>query len=138
MPARKAPTAAAAAPDLAPIAAGPAAVPPIAARGELAIVLEGVSYTLVPTFAAIDRIETATGKSLWELTQAALGKTLKISEAAEIVVQCVGQAGWKNDRVGALIYAADGGLLTVIAEVLRPLLLLMMSGGYTAMGERKA
>ena len=131
MPPRKTP----AVPPVTPPAVLPA---PIAARGELAIILEGVSYTLTPTFAAIDRIETATGKALWELTQAALTTKLRTSEAATIIVHCAGQSGWNIERVGALICASEGGIVSVISDVLRPLLLLMMSGGYTALGERKA
>ncbi|MGI4876656.1 MAG: GTA-gp10 family protein [Janthinobacterium lividum] len=137
----------AALPAPAPVDVG-STVPPIAARGEISIVLETVRYTLRPSFEAIGIIETSTGKTLYELASAAEGRKLTLGDAAEIIGQCIraharstsdaDMAVVRIGRIGELIYSETGGLLVAVKVTIAPLLLLALTGGYTASGERKA
>lgn len=128
-------------------AAKKAAATAVEARGEISIELEGVSYTLTPSFQAIGEIETACGKSLWELARAAEARTLTLSDCGEIVAACIRANARANDdrdmatikaaSIAKLIYGEVGGLFAAVTVVIDPLLRLALMGGYTSEGFRR-
>lgn len=104
-------------------------------RGEAEIVLDGVTYVLRPSFAAMAAIERGSGKSLMQLAQASTDG-LPLETLALIVTECVrahgretgdaGLAAWKTDRVAELIFRSGiFPALTACQEVL----LAALSGG---------
>lgn len=129
-------------------AAKKAAAPAVEARGEITIELEGVGYTLTPSFQAIGEIETACGKSLWELARAAEARALTLADCGEIVAACIranARAGDGGDlarvkapRIAELIYGELGGMFAAVTVVIDPLLRLALTGGYTSLGFRRA
>ncbi|MDT7935212.1 MAG: GTA-gp10 family protein [Sphingomonadaceae bacterium] len=128
-------------------ASAPAEASAVDARGEIAIELDGVEYVLRPSFEAVGAIESACGKTLLELAQAAESGTLSAAHLAEVVAQCIkaqGRAVGDDNlravtakRIGALLYEADGGLMWAITQVVMRLLFRAVTGGYTALGEAK-
>ncbi len=111
-------------------------------RGEIDMVLGGKTYVLRPSFQAIAAFERATGLSLIQLTDAARLGSLSMSGAQAVVTECINAAAKRDldkvapERVGELIYEADGGLF-IAQKRLAALLSLASTGGYTAAGERK-
>lgn len=120
----------------------------VAARGEISLTLEGVPYILRPTFEAIAAIETETGQPLFDLAKAAEQCRLTLPEAGIIAAHCIRaqaqtpggnplHAGVQPDSIARRIYGEDGGLLLATRVSLHPLLYNALTGGFTALGERK-
>ena len=125
----------------------PAAPLPNSARGELAIVLEGQSYLLLPTFQAAGQIEAATGKSLYELARAAEESQLTLAHAGIIVAAALRAAAAENGLnagnirdagIAERIYASDGGLILVTRLTIGPMLRGMLLGAYDIEGKARA
>lgn len=120
----------------------------IEARGEISISLDGVAHVLRPSFEAIGAIETATGKTLFELAQAAETGKITLAQAGAVVAHCM-RAHARSEEGNPLhtdvqpasiaerIYTADGGLLMATRVVIYPLLFGAIMGGYTALGKPK-
>ncbi len=118
------------------------------AIGEVDLELEGVVYRLRPSFAAIAEIEKGSGKSLFELLRAIEQASLTLDDIGIIVAACIradaqvrkesGVASIRPARAGELVYGEDGGALLAVRAALHPLLFNALTGGYTALGERKA
>jgi len=119
-----------------------------ARRGEQTVMLEGVEYVMRPSFAAIEAIETKTGKALAELMILATAAKLKGVEIAVIVTECVKadlrQRGrgaeadmWQERRVAELLMDAEGGLFKMITDLVG-FLKAAATGEYTSKGELKA
>lgn len=118
------------------------------AIGEVDLELEGVAYRLRPSFAAIGEIESGTGKSLFELLRAVEQGGLTRDDIGIIVAACIrAQAKATGDaklatikpaRAAELVYAEDGGAFVALRAAIQPLLFNALTGGYTALGERKA
>lgn len=118
------------------------------AIGEAYLELEGVAYRLRPSFAAIGEIESGTGKSLFDLLRAVEQGGLTRDDIGIIVCACIraeakasgdaAVATIKPARAAALVYAEDGGAFLALRAVIHPLLFNALTGGYTALGERKA
>lgn len=116
-------------------------------RGEFALELEGVSFTLRPTYEAILAFEAETGKGLVELAGAALGGSLSLSELATIVAHCIRAWGKENKdvaasgvnaaRIGGLIMEGNGGVSQAMI-LTGSMLALATTGGINAKGEVKA
>lgn len=114
-------------------------------RGEIEVDLEGVAHVLRPTYEALAAIESGTGKGLIALGIAAEAGELSLRDAALIVTECVKAhgkatgdrttAGYNVRRVGECIMAT--GLLLVIKRI-EILLMLAVTGGYDASGNRQA
>lgn len=117
----------------------PSVATPVAERGELSVRLEDVDYVLRPSFGAIGAIETATGRSTFQLWGDALTQAMPLAHAAIVVTECCNAAGQKfaAKRIAELIYGADGGLNVVIRGVVAPLLELAVTGRYLPSGELK-
>lgn len=121
--------------------------PASAERGEIALVLDGQSYVLRPSYEAIEAFETATGKGLLELARGAVEGSLRLGETAQVVTECVrawgravgntGARGANAVTIAGLIIESDGGLVHV-SRILGGVLSLAVTGGYTAQGEVKA
>ena len=127
--------------------AEPAAPLPNSARGELAIVLEGQSYLLLPTFQAAGQIEAATGKSLKELALAADDGSLRLDQAGIIVAAALRAAAAENGLhpgnirdagIAERIYQEKGGVLIATRTTIGPMLRGMLLGAYDASGKAKA
>lgn len=118
-----------------------------AARGDITVTLEGVDYVMRASFQAIGEMETATGKTLFELARAAEDGRLSLAELGEIVSACIrAHARSENDtdlakvkaaRISALIYAEVGGVLLIAKQAVTPMLFLAVTGGYDAQGFRR-
>lgn len=119
-----------------------------ATRGEIAVTLEGAELVLTPSFQAIDEIETQTGQTLRELVAAAERGRMSLRTVGIVLAACVrasARAGKakehyaqvKAESMASLAYAEDGGVLLVIRHHLVPLLMVALTGGYTAQGFRK-
>jgi len=116
-------------------------------RGEVALELDGVRYTLRPSYEAIMAFEKGTGFGLLELVRQTEDLSMAIETASIVVTECIRAGGRaeKNEmkahvsprKIGELMLTADGGLIKVLVE-LRVLLSLAATGGLTAEGERKA
>ena len=123
------------------------AAPANETRGEIGLALDGVEFTLRPSYAAIDAFERETGKGLMALFNEAQSGIMPVKTAATIVTHCMrAQAAATGDsagervqvkRIAELIVEADGGVMLVLIRLQR-LLLNAASGGYTASGEVKA
>jgi hypothetical protein len=114
-------------------------------RGEVAIVLDGATYPMRPSYEAQVAIEEQTGVSIDELTlrlmrlsnagrntKLASGAGLKLSEMAAIVTECVKACGkerndktlmdFKAARVGVLLsknrFAANQPISTILGNML--------------------
>jgi hypothetical protein len=115
-----------------------------ALAGEIAVELEGVTYPLRASFQAIGEIETATGKTLYELMLLASEGRLRLADVGIIVAACIraharhdgneALARMRPERAAELVYAEIGGVAQVTALQLLPLLQLAVTGGYTASG----
>jgi hypothetical protein len=116
-------------------------------RGEFALELDGASFTLRPSYEAILAFEADTGKGLMDLTRAALGGVMSLTELAIVATQCIrawgkehndtGASGVNAVRIGGLIMESNGGIshaMTVIGSMLA----LATTGGINAKGEVKA
>lgn len=121
--------------------------PASAERGEVVLVLDGGDYVLRPSFEAIAAFEESTGKGLLQLARDAVDGGLRLHEMAEIVCECIrawgratgtkSAAGVNARRIGELLVEADGGMMAV-QRVIAGVLAMASTGGYTALGERKA
>lgn len=121
--------------------------PASAERGEIMLKLDGADFVLRPSFEAIEAFEGSTGKGLLQLAREAVSGTLRVSEVAQIVCECVrawgratqqkSAAGVQARRVADLILEAEGGLSAAL-HTLGGMLALASTGGYTALGEMKA
>jgi hypothetical protein len=118
------------------------------AIGAVDLELEGVAYRLRPSFAAIAEIETGTGASLFDLVRQIEAGGLSLDHVGIIVAATIraeakvnrdtALATIKPARAAELVYAEDGGLLLAVRAAIHPLLFNALTGGYTALGERKA
>lgn len=116
-------------------------------RGEIALTLEGVEYTLRPSYEAIQAFEDQTGKGIIELGRAALEGKLSVREAAIVATECIKAWGRATEnasaahvnaeKVGQLMFEAEDGVAGAMAAV-ATILALAATGGYTAKGEVKA
>lgn len=117
-------------------------------RGEQMILIEGHSYTMRPSFQAIQAFEDQLGMSAIELGLKAEQGKLRGIQIAIIVTECVradlrhqGKGreadAWKAETVAEKLMEADGGLLAAIT-LMPPFLRAVITGGYTAKGEAKA
>lgn len=121
--------------------------PHVEERGEIALVLEGESLIMRPSYEAISAFEVSTGKGLLVLARSALDGTLAFSEAAQIATECIkawGRAtgsksaqGVNAPRVAELIMESEGGFRSALQSI-AAMLALAVTGGYTAQGELKA
>ena len=96
-------------------------------RGEVALMLDGVSRILRPTFGAMVALENAMGSSIPELAQAVFQNgTVKISadQARHIVEACM----VNGDKAALDDMAPDGGF-AAIATACSQLLVAMIAGG---------
>jgi hypothetical protein len=115
-------------------------------RGELAVILDGTTMVLRPTFEALSEIEQTLDRGLVDLARDALGAKLKLADTAQIVTVCVrawgketenkGAAGANAQRIARLIVDSDGGLYTVLQTVAK-MLSIAVTGGYNSSGELK-
>jgi hypothetical protein len=115
-------------------------------RGELAVILDGTTMVLRPTFEALSEIEQTLDRGLVDLARDALGAKLKLADTAQIVTVCVrawgketenkGAAGANAQRIARLIVDSDGGLYTVLQTVAK-MLSIAVTGGYNSAGELK-
>lgn len=118
------------------------------AIGEIDLELEGVDYRLRPSFAAIKEIELGTGLDLYALLRRVETGGLMQEHIGIIVAACIraeakangdnALATIKPERAAELVYAEEGGALLAIRAAIHPLLFNALTGGYTALGERKA
>jgi hypothetical protein len=116
--------------------------------GEVSIELEGVAYRLRPSFEAIAEIEAGTGRDLFDLLRQVEQGGLSLDHIGVIVAACIraqakvdkdtGMATIKARTAARLVYEADGGALVAVRTALHPLLFNAVTGGYSALGERKA
>ena len=118
-------------------------------RGEVSITLEGVRYLLRPSFEAAAQIESASGKSIHELTEAAEAWKLTLTQAGLIVAMAMRAAARAGDiegnlqqvrpeRIAELIFSEPGGLHVQLKLVIAPMLRGMIFGAYTALGKVRA
>ena len=115
-------------------------------RGELAVILDGTTMGLRPTFEALSEIEQTLDRGLVDLARDALGAKLKLADTAQIVTICVrawgketenkGAAGANAQRIARLIVDSEGGLYTVLQTVAK-VLSVAVTGGYNSAGELK-
>jgi hypothetical protein len=115
-------------------------------RGELAVILDGTTMVLRPTFEALSEIEQTLDRGLVDLARDALGAKLKLADTAQIVTVCVrawgketenkGAAGANAQRIARLIVDSDGGLYTVLQTIAK-MLSIAVTGGYNSSGELK-
>ena len=120
--------------------------PHVEDRGELALVLDGVTMVLRPTFEAIEAFEAATGKGLMQIARDAIDGRLTVGETAQIACECIRAWGRETDnedaagarpkRVANLILDAEGGFRAASGTV-AAVLALAATGGYTSSGELK-
>lgn len=111
-------------------------------RGELELELEGRTYRLRPSHAAIAHIERRTERSLLRLLQLGNGCDLSIEQLAIIATEFI-RAGAEDEmlrrvdtaRIGELIF--EEGVPVVTAR-LTLCLLEAATGGRTVTGEAKA
>lgn len=118
-----------------------------AERGEVAIVLDGKSYPMRPSFEAMQAIERGTGSALPELVHKMIRRPcgLSLSDMALIVTETVRAAGkdrddkmlqaWEPARVGELIYS--GGWPKAL-EAIEKLLINACNGGAAPKPGKKA
>jgi hypothetical protein len=115
-------------------------------RGELAVILDGTTMVLRPTFEALSEIEQTLDRGLVDLARDALGAKLKLADTAQIVTVCVrawgketenkGAAGANAQRIARLIVDSEGGLYTVLQTIAK-MLSIAVTGGYNSAGELK-
>ena len=115
-------------------------------RGELAVILDGTTMVLRPTFEALSEIEQTLDRGLVDLARDALGAKLKLADTAQIVTVCVrawgketenkGAAGANAQRIARLIVDSEGGLYTVLQTIAK-MLSIEVTGGYNSAGELK-
>lgn len=132
--------------DVAPALANEPIRPHVEERGEIAILLDGAEMIMRPSYEAIVAFEMSTGKGLLQLTREALGGTLSLPEAAQVVTECVKAWGRATEnrsmqaigavRIGELIIESPGGY-RVALNTLAGLLSMAATGAYTASGELK-
>ncbi|WP_052730460.1 GTA-gp10 family protein [Sphingomonas sp. SRS2] len=117
-------------------------------RGEQAILLDGITHVMRPSWAALQAIEDATGMSIVELGARAEMGRLRGLQIAVVVTECIkadlrhhGKSreadAWDVNVVAAKLMEADGGLVAAIKQ-LPPFLRDAVTGRYTAKGEAKA
>ncbi|WP_174286632.1 hypothetical protein [Sphingomonas bacterium] len=116
-------------------------------RGEFDIELAGGTFSMRPSWDAIQAFEKGTGRSLLVLAGQAAAKALDTRSMATIVVECVaawGRAkgimsaqGFDIDRTAGMIMDSPGGPL-VLCERLRLMLYMAATGGITSSGEVRA
>ncbi|MFA7505296.1 MAG: GTA-gp10 family protein [Burkholderiaceae bacterium] len=116
-------------------------------RGEIALVLEGDTYVLRPSYEAIESFETATGKGLVQLSREAIEGRLRLGETAQIAAECIrawgraknrpSVAGVNAVRIAELIIESEAGVIGA-SRTLATMLAMAATGGYTAQGEAKA
>lgn len=124
-------------------------MPANATRGESALTLDGQRFVLRPSFAALNAIEAKTGRSLVELALMAGQGRMSIGAMATIATECIRAWGTANpgdegkvaasvneDRIAECIFEADGGVM-VAMKTIEIVLMLGVTGGLTASGERK-
>jgi hypothetical protein len=124
----------------------PVAGPVVGDRGELSLLLDGLSMGLRPSYEAIDAIEASTGQGLIDLARMALAGKLSLSVTAQIAAECIrawgresgdrGAAGASAPKVAKLILNAEGGFHAALQTV-AAMLSLATTGGYDASGELK-
>ncbi len=117
------------------------------AIGEVDLELEGVAYRLRPSFTAIKEIEAGTGLDLFDLVRRVETGGLSLDHIGIIVAACIraeakvsgdtNLATIKPATAAGLVYEADGGELLAVRAAIHPLLFNAVTGGYTALGERK-
>ena len=114
-----------------------------AERGEHEIELEGVTYRLRPSHAAISRIEQLTERSLLDLTRLGNVGGLTLGECGIVAAELIRAGAAEDDkatrnvgakRIGELVFEA--GLHRAMAR-LTLCLIDAASGGRTASGEAK-
>ena len=114
-------------------------------RGEFAIVLAGRTYSMRPTYEAIQRFEGIDGLMLLEMAKAASAGRLSTGACAVIVAECVRAWGKAEEDLVARAFQAEAvGPLIIshgivdVQERLTPMLVLAATGGIDAEGKRKA
>lgn len=119
--------------------------PANALRGEVTIELEGVAYTLRPSYEAIVEIERVTDDTLVSLAQAGLSFTLPLAKTAIVATELIKAHGRATDdrAMAAFNVAGVGGLIFdagsyQIGAIIGAVLSGAASGAYTPSGERKA
>lgn len=118
-------------------------------RGEVTLSLDGHDYHLRPSYEAIAAIETQTGRTLFELADAARHQGLTLRECGIIGTEMMrayarthateadpltGYAGARPERVSELVFEAGAAL---IQPRLALVLLAAVTGGVDAQGEAK-
>lgn len=117
-------------------------------RGEQAILLEGVTYVMRPSWQALQAIEDQTGLSIVELGARAEVGRLRGLQIAVIVTECIkadlrhqGKGreadAWDAQIVAGKLMESDGGIVAAIKQ-LPPFLRDAVTGRYNAKGEAKA
>jgi hypothetical protein len=83
-------------------------------RGEVRIPLQGRELVLVPTFAALARCESATGKTLQVLCAEALSAALGLSDTVAVIAEGMEGRATTEERaqIGELVIHS-GGVLAV-------------------------
>jgi hypothetical protein len=116
-------------------------------RGEFALILDGASFVLRPSYEAIVAFEAETGKGLIDLARTFMTGNASLQEVATVACHCIrawgaekndtGAQGAQVDKVGRLILDSPAGLQGATLE-LGPLLILASTGGVNSKGEVKA
>lgn len=120
--------------------------PEVDTRGHITVPLDGVEFTLRPSFEAISQIERLTGKSHERLAHDSIQQNLSYGELALICCEMMkahakanpkdpmrsSYSGAKPEKLEKLIYAAGKVRINVRVTVV---LTAALSGGYTAEGE---
>jgi cyanate permease len=119
--------------------------PANALRGEVTIELEGVAYTLRPSYEAIVEIERLTDDTLVSLAQAGLSFTMPLAKTAIVATELIKAHGraTEDHAMAAFNVAGVGGLIFdagsyQIGAIIGAVLSGAASGAYTPSGERKA
>jgi len=94
-----------------------------AARGEAALILEGIALVVRPSFAALVAAEAELGSLLALVERAGEGR-LALSEMAGLVWHCLAMRpdGWTRERLGeALLAAGVAQAMPAVRMILRQL-----------------
>lgn len=118
-------------------------------RGEAALTLDGQRFVLRPSFTALAAIEAKTGRSLVELALMAGEGRMPIATMAAVATECIRAwgkaqpgdegkvaAAVSEARIAECIFESDGGVM-VAMKTIEIVLMLGVTGGVTASGERK-
>jgi len=114
-------------------------------RGEETVTLEGVDYTLRPTWEAIEEVEALTGKSAEALMNAANGGRILLRELAAVIgafLRAYGRAEgteaalFKDANIASIIQAENGGTMILRTQI-GIVLFKAVSGGYDTEGKPK-